>query len=109
LLPPEECRLDAACRDGHRERRMTIAFEPVPRVVASTLSGGPSCTRRVCRQNVSESAADWIEHPPNQPLRHVPNDLALHVRQVVESSERAEAQGGIWLALLTSPTRCRSV
>ena len=33
--------------------------------------------------------AGRIEHPPDQPLRHAPNDLALHVRQAVESSKRS--------------------
>ena len=55
----------------------------------STLSGGPSCTLRGAWENLSELAADRVEHPPHQPLPHVPNDLALRVRQVVETGERA--------------------
>jgi len=55
----------------------------------STLSGSPSCPIRGAWQNLPELAADRIEHPPDQPLPHVPHDPALSVGQVVETSERA--------------------
>jgi hypothetical protein len=58
-------------------------------IAETTLSGSPSCTIRGACQNLSELAADRIEHPPDQSLPHLPNDLALGVRQVVETSERA--------------------